>query len=74
MAENLADVDELQRIRPANLDNTIAALNVRGRRSIGPPFTVSLFDYEQPEFQAVQREMAPRLAAFGDQITQERGL
>ena len=27
-----------------------------------------------PEFQAVEREMAPRLAAFGDQITQNEAL
>ena len=27
-----------------------------------------------PEFQAVQREMAPKLAAFGDQITQNEPL
>ena len=27
-----------------------------------------------PEYQAVQREMAPRLAAFNDQITQNEAL
>ena len=77
MAEQLA---EIQRIAndpaPPDFENTIAALERAA--SHAEPRQHALWSLgsndEQPDYQVVQREMAPRLAAFNDQITQNEAL
>ena len=77
MAENLA---EIQRIannpQPATFENTIAALEGTGRTldRVGAVYGVWSSTMNGPEFQAVEREMAPRQAAFGDLITGNEAL
>jgi peptidyl-dipeptidase Dcp len=61
---------------PASFVNTIAALE-RSDRVLAPVQTlygVWSTSMNTPEFQAVEREMAPRLAAFRDRITQDEAL
>jgi peptidyl-dipeptidase Dcp len=77
MAEQL---EEIQRIAadPAapDFDNTIGALERTGR-TLGRVLTVYGVwgaTMSGPEYQVVQREMAPRLAAFQDQIAQNEAL
>jgi len=77
MAEKLA---ELARIAadpsPATFENTLAALE-RSGRSLGRVrhlYDVWAGTLSTPEFQAVEREMSPRLAAFADRITQDEKL
>ena len=77
MAENLADVDRIAKDPAApTFDNTIAALERAGQTLDRVQTIYGVFGSTMngPEFQAVQREMAPRLAAFGDQITQNEAL
>ena len=77
MAENLAEVDRIAKDPAApNFDNTIAALERAGRTLDRVQTIYGVFGSTMngPEFQVVQREMAPRLAAFSDQITQNTAL
>jgi len=57
---------------PATFDNTIAALEDSGRQldNVLTLFNVWSSTMTTDEFQKVQREMAPVLAAFSDEITQ----
>src|SRR5215203_2615040 len=77
MAEQLT---ETQRIAadpaPPDFENTIAALERSGRTldRVGTLYGVWEATMSSPEYQVVQREMAPRLAAFNDQITQNEAL
>jgi len=77
MAEQL---DEIQRIAndPASPDfeNTIVALERSGDTldRVSTLYGVWSATMSSPDFQVVQREMAPRLAAFSDQITQNEPL
>ncbi len=77
MAENLA---EIQRIAndPAspNFENTIVAMERTGQtlERVATLYGVWGATMSSPDYQAVQREMAPRLAAFSDQITQNEPL
>jgi peptidyl-dipeptidase Dcp len=77
MAEQLSEV---QRIAsdpaPPDFENTIAALERSGRtlNRVGTLYGVWAATMSSPEYQAVQREMAPRLAAFNDQINQNEAL
>lgn len=73
MAEQLAEVDKIAN-DPAepNFDNTIAALERSGRlldrvSAIYETFSATM---STPEFQAIEREMEPKLAAMRDQIVQ----
>jgi peptidyl-dipeptidase Dcp len=77
MAEQLAEIDAIA----ANPDaptfaNTIAAMEGTGRTldRVGTYYGVFASTMSGPEFQAVEREMAPKLAAFGDKITQNEKL
>jgi len=77
MAQQLAAIDAIaaQKGKPT-FENTIAALEDSGR-ALGRVMTVygiwsSTMSTE--EFQAVETEMAPKLAAFDDQIVQNRAL
>ncbi|HEX5883724.1 MAG TPA: M3 family metallopeptidase [Pyrinomonadaceae bacterium] len=77
MAENLT---EIQRIAadpaPPDFENTIVALERTGRTldRVETLYAVWGATMSSPEFQAVQREMAPRLAALDDQIRQNEAL
>ena len=77
MAEQLAEIDAIT-ANPAkpNFENTIAALERSGRTlsRIGVIFGIFSSTMSTPEFQAVESEMAPKLAAFGDQIIQNEKL
>ena len=77
MAENLKEIDAIAaNPAPPSFENTIAALERSGRTlsrtiSIYGVFSSTM---STPEFQAVEREMAPKLAAFQDKITQNEKL
>jgi peptidyl-dipeptidase Dcp len=77
MAEALREVDAIA-ADPAKPDfeNTIAALERAGRtlNDVSAVFNVFSSTMSTPEFQAVESEMAPKLAAFADQITQNEKL
>jgi len=77
MAENLAEVRRIAaNPAPATFDNTIAALERAGRTldRVSTAYGVWSSTMNTPEFQVVEREMAPKLAAFSDQITQNEDL
>jgi peptidyl-dipeptidase Dcp len=58
--------------RPADFENTIAAFEESGREldRVATLFWVFTSTMNDAAVQAVEREMAPRLAAFSDRITQ----
>ena len=73
MAENLAEIDRIAKDpAPPTFDNTILALERTGRTldRVGSIYGIWSSNMSNDEFQAVENEMAPRLAAFSDQITQ----
>jgi peptidyl-dipeptidase Dcp len=77
MTKNLADIDAIT-ANPAapNFENTIAALERAGReltRAISI-YNVYSSTMSTPEFQAIERDMAPKLAAFQDKINQNEKL
>ncbi|HUF17950.1 MAG TPA: M3 family metallopeptidase [Thermoanaerobaculia bacterium] len=77
MAENLADVERIaNNPEPPTFENTIAAMERAGSTldRVGTAYGVWSTSMNSPEFQLVQREMQPRLAAFSDQITQNEPL
>ena len=73
MAEQLGEIDKIAKDPAApSFENTIAAVERTGRTldRVNNIFNVHSSTLSTPEFQAVETEMAPRLAAFQDQITQ----
>jgi peptidyl-dipeptidase Dcp len=77
MSEQLAEVDAIASDPAApSFENTIAALERAGRSfdRVTTIYNVWSSTMNGPEFQAVEREMAPRLAAFEDEITQNAKL
>jgi peptidyl-dipeptidase Dcp len=77
MAENLAEVERIAKNTAApTFENTIVALEATGETldRVQTIYGVFASTMNGPEFQAVQREMAPRLSAFYDQITQNEPL
>jgi len=73
MAENLSEIDKIAKDPAApTFQNTIVALERAGSTfdRVSTIYGVWGSTMAGPEFQTVQREMAPKLAAFGDQITQ----
>ncbi|MDQ1728399.1 MAG: peptidyl-dipeptidase Dcp, partial [Pyrinomonadaceae bacterium] len=77
MAENLAEIDRVARDTNApTFANTIVTLEQAGQTldRVQTIYGVYGSTMNGPEFSVVQREMAPRLAAFGDQITQNAAL
>ena len=77
MAEQLAEIERIANDpAPPDFENTIAALERAGRtlNRVATLYGVWGATMSRPEYQAVQREMAPRLAAFNDQITQNEAL
>jgi peptidyl-dipeptidase Dcp len=77
MRENL---DEVERIAadpaPPTFENSIAAQERSGRSAsrVFAIYNVWSGTMSTPEFQAVERAMAPRIAAFSDRITQNAAL
>jgi peptidyl-dipeptidase Dcp len=77
MAENLADVDKIAKDSAApTFENTIVGMERAGRTldRVSTLYGVWGSTMASAEFQSVQREMAPKLAAFNDQITQNEPL
>ncbi|HEX7707866.1 MAG TPA: M3 family metallopeptidase [Thermoanaerobaculia bacterium] len=77
MAENLADVERIANDpAPPTFENTIAAMERGGRtlNRVATAYSVWSSTLNTSDFQVVEREMAPRLAAFNDQITQNERL
>ncbi|MFL6248203.1 MAG: M3 family metallopeptidase [Thermoanaerobaculia bacterium] len=77
MAENLQEIDRIANDpAPPTFENTIAAMENTARRldRVGTAYGIWSSTMNGPEFQGVEREMAPRLAAFSDQITQNEKL
>jgi peptidyl-dipeptidase Dcp len=77
MAEQLAEIQHIANdSAPPDFENTIVALERAGGTldRVGTLYAVWGATMSSPDYQAVQREMAPRLAAFNDQITQNEAL
>ena len=77
MAETLAQVDRIAKdAAPATFANTIAAMEKSGRPldRVSSVFNVYSSTMSTPDFQKIEQEMAPKLAAFNDQITQNEPL
>ena len=77
MAEQLAEVDKIAAApAPPTFENTLAALERSGQTldRVQTVYGVWGSTMNTPDFQTVQREMAPRLAAFSDKITQNEAL
>jgi peptidyl-dipeptidase Dcp len=77
IAENLKEIDAIAS-NPAKPDfeNTIAALERSGRTLTQATSIYAVFSSTEStdDFQAVEREMAPKLAELGDRITQNQKL
>jgi peptidyl-dipeptidase Dcp len=77
MAEQLAAIDRIaDDPAPPTFDNTLAAMERSGRTldRVTALYGVWASAMSTPAFQAVEREMAPRLAAFRDRILQNERL
>jgi peptidyl-dipeptidase Dcp len=77
MAENLAEIERIASDpAPPTFENTIVAMERAGRTldRVSTIYFVWSSTMSSPEFQAVQREMAPRLAEFSDRINQNEAL
>jgi peptidyl-dipeptidase Dcp len=77
MTENLSEVENIARVRSApTFENTIVALEKAGHTldRVTTIYGIWGSTMASPEFQVVQREMAPKLAKFNDQITQNEPL
>ncbi len=73
MADQLREMDEIaNNPAAATFDNTLLALEKAGKplTRVGVLFGVWTTSLSTPEFQKVETEMAPKLAAFQDQIIQ----
>ncbi|MDC0713845.1 M3 family metallopeptidase [Stigmatella sp. ncwal1] len=59
-----------------SFENTLAAMEDTGRtlNDVGTIFSIWASTLNGPEFQAIEREMAPKLAAFSDEIYQNEKL
>src|ERR1044072_4147987 len=77
MAEQIAETEKIaNNPAPPDFENTIVALERTGEAldRVGTLYSIWGSTMASPDYQAVQREMAPRLAAFSDQITQNEPL
>ncbi|HEX2091144.1 MAG TPA: M3 family metallopeptidase, partial [Longimicrobiaceae bacterium] len=77
MAENLAEVERIaSNPAPPTFENTVAAYERADRtlNRVRAVYNLWGSNLNGPEFQAVQREMAPRLAAHSDRITGNEAL
>jgi peptidyl-dipeptidase Dcp len=77
MAENLAEIDAITaNTQSPSFENTIVALERSGRSlsRVSAIYGVWASTMSTAEFQAVEREMQPKLAAFADKIHQNEAL
>ena len=77
MAATLTEMDRIaSQTEPPTFDNTIAALERASRTydRVETVYGVWSGAKQTPEFQAVEREMEPKIAAFSDKITQNAPL
>ena len=77
MTENLAEINAIANNPAApTFENTIAAMERAGQMltRVSAIYDIWSSTLNDPAFAAVEREMAPRLAAFNDQITQNPAL
>jgi peptidyl-dipeptidase Dcp len=77
MAEQLAEIQKITSDpAPPDFENTIVALERSGGTldRVNTLYSIWGSTMASPEYQVVQRDMAPRLAAFNDQITQNEAL
>jgi len=77
MTEYLADVDKIANDpAPPDFQNTIAAFESAGRTfdRVSTIFGIFQSTMNTPDFQVVETEMAPKLAALNDQIVQNEKL
>ena len=77
MAETLKEIDTIANDPAApTFKNTLAAMEGAGRTldRVSNVFGIYSGGMSTPEFQAVETEMAPRMAEFGDKITQNEKL
>ena len=77
MAEQLAEIDAITaQTAPPDFANTLAALERAGRsmQRVSSVYGVWGSTLATPEFQAVERTMSPKLAAFRDKVTQNEKL
>ena len=77
MTENLAEIEKIANHSAVpNFENTIAALERTGKtlNKVSTIYGIWGGNMATPEYQTVQREMAPKLAAFRDKISQNEAL
>ncbi|MGV3585927.1 MAG: peptidase M3, partial [Adhaeribacter sp.] len=77
MAENLVEIDKIaNNAATPTFSNTLEALERAGETldRVQTSYGIWGSTMNTPEFQNVQREMAPKLAAFSDKITQNEAL
>jgi peptidyl-dipeptidase Dcp len=77
MAENLKEIEAIaNNSETPNFQNTIEALERSGEtlNRVGAVYGVWSTTMNSEDFQAVEREMAPKLAEFNDKITQNENL
>ncbi|MCL4846022.1 MAG: M3 family metallopeptidase [Acidobacteria bacterium] len=77
MSEQLAEIDAIAASAdPPTFENTIAAMERAGRTldRVRTVYGVWSATMNTADFQVVERDMAPRLAAFSDRITQNEKL
>ena len=77
MAEKLAEIEKIAGNSEApSFENTIAAMERAGRTldRVSTIYGIWGGNMSTPQFQTVQRDMAPKLAAFNDKINQNEAL
>ena len=77
MAEQLTEIDRIANdSAPPTFQNTLEALERVGKTlgRVGAVYAVWSSTMNSADFQVVEREMAPKLAAFNDKITQNEAL
>ena len=77
MTEQLKEVDRITKDpAPPDFENTIAALERSGLMldRVQTLYNIWGSTMSSPEYQVVEREMAPRIAAFNDQVAQNEAL
>jgi peptidyl-dipeptidase Dcp len=77
MQENLDEIDRIaSNPEPPTFENTVAAQERAGRTMTRVAVVYGVWggNMSTPEFQAVEREMAPRIAEFSDRIMQNSAL
>ena len=75
MAENLAEIDKITANKAApTFENTIAALEKTGHtlERVSTIYDIWSSNMSTAEFEPIETEMAPKLAAFGDKISRTR--